>query len=111
MEYFFPSNLSYLRKSRGITQQQLADLSGVDRSSISRYENGDVEIPITQAMRLCDALGMPYAEMLGEDLRYQQLKAKTDALWDKYKDKLTDEDKKMIEFVIEKRIAELEREN
>lgn len=109
MQYFFPSNLSYIRKSRKLTQEQLSELSGVDRSSISRYESDDVTIPVTQAMKLSEALNVPISDMLSTDLRFQELKNDADMLWSKYKDKLTDEDKKMIEFVIEKRLNELEK--
>ena len=35
------------RKSRGLTQQQLADLIGVSLKTITNYENGEV-IPITK---------------------------------------------------------------
>lgn len=109
MQYFFPSNLSYIRKSKKLTQEQLSELSGVDRSSISRYESDDVTIPVTQAMKLSEALNVPISDMLSTDLRFEELKNDANMLWNKYKDKLTDEDKKMIEFVIEKRLNELEK--
>lgn len=42
---------------RGITQRELAKISGVSESSISKYANG-VKIPkITSVVKLADALG------------------------------------------------------
>ena len=49
------------REIRGLTQQQLATLSGIDQGAISRYENGMK--PITQAIIevLAEALSFPVA--------------------------------------------------
>ena len=37
----FAQNIQYLRKLRGITQEELSDLVGVSRQSVSKWETGD----------------------------------------------------------------------
>lgn len=46
------------RKQRGLTQIQLAELSGIKRSTLSRYESGDNEPPIDVINRLSSVLGV-----------------------------------------------------
>ena len=40
------------RKALGLTQQQLADILGKERSSISRYETGDADPPGSVILKL-----------------------------------------------------------
>ena len=49
-------NLEKMRKERGYTQQQLADLCYVDRTTISRIESGE------------NKPSVPVAKMLGKTL-------------------------------------------
>lgn len=49
--------LSLLRTERRLSQSQLAELSGVNKSLISRYERGQVEPTFESVNRLLDALG------------------------------------------------------
>ncbi len=46
--------MARIRKRLGLSRPRLADELGVDRSSITRYENGTVEIPTSRekALRL-----------------------------------------------------------
>ena len=50
--------LSMLRKSKNLTQKQLADRIQVSRQMISTWENGKAEIPIGRVLQLCKALGV-----------------------------------------------------
>lgn len=45
-----------LRKSAGLTQGELADLIGVDHSTISRWERGIEDIGLYQLLQVFDAL-------------------------------------------------------
>lgn len=45
-------NIKSLRKERGITQQVLADETGIDRALIARYENGSRKPPIDNLLKL-----------------------------------------------------------
>ena len=47
-----------LRKTRGLTQQQLADALGVQRATISNYEIGRREPSISDLERIGAALGV-----------------------------------------------------
>ena len=60
-------SIQILRKQAEFTQQQLADKIGVERSYISKIENGVV--PLTDAvlqMKLSEALGVPLSEISPE---------------------------------------------
>ena len=57
--------LKELRQAKGLTQEQLARLSGVPQQVISAYERGAKDwrnMPLSRALALADALGC-------EDLR------------------------------------------
>ena len=50
--------IKILRKSRGYTQQQLADLLGVQRATISNYEIGRRSPHIKELAKLAEILGV-----------------------------------------------------
>lgn len=60
----------YLRTKRlekGMSQRQLAAVSGISNSEISRIEAGDRQNPSPAVLRLlAGALGLPYEELLAE---------------------------------------------
>jgi transcriptional regulator with XRE-family HTH domain len=47
-----PENLITWRTERGLTQEALAHLLGLDRGTINRYENGKRKIPPTLELAL-----------------------------------------------------------
>lgn len=51
------------RECRGMTQQELADASGVSRSSIARYEIGAKTPSIASTYKLAKALDVPFEEL------------------------------------------------
>lgn len=68
MPNFFNSNLKYLRKAKGMSQQEIADKIGIDRSSISRWENGDMGATIDKAIDIAKLFDIPIPEFLEKDL-------------------------------------------
>lgn len=59
--------LKAARQDAGMTQQQLADKSGVNIRQIQRIENGDGKmsnVTLENAIRLSDALGVDVKELL-----------------------------------------------
>jgi transcriptional regulator with XRE-family HTH domain len=69
MEDHFAENLQRLRTERGYTQQQLAKLVCVDRSSIARWESGTRVPDLILLARIADCLEVePSALLLDEDL-------------------------------------------
>lgn len=59
----FPENLKNARKSKGLTQQQLADLLGLDRSAIAHYEKGSTMPHARNIQKLCDILELTFDEL------------------------------------------------
>lgn len=59
-------NLQMIRKQKGISQTRLAQLSGVHRVSIVRYEEGRTTPNARNAQKLARALGCTIDELLGE---------------------------------------------
>jgi len=55
-----------LRKARGLTQEQLAAVGGLDAATLSRFENGLIDIQISTLGRVAAALGVPEETLLAE---------------------------------------------
>ncbi|OOG78259.1 LexA family transcriptional regulator [Algoriphagus sp. A40] len=65
---FLASNLRFLRKQKGITQNDLADQLDVQRTMISAYEDGRSEPKLGTLQKLCDILGVGVEELLEYDI-------------------------------------------
>lgn len=57
----FPTRLKYARERAGLTKQALAELTGIDISQLSRWENDEryEGIQLATVIRLARALGQP----------------------------------------------------
>lgn len=53
-----------LRRSAGLSQDQLADAIGMERRSIQRYEAADRDPRFSDLVRIADALGVPLADLV-----------------------------------------------
>lgn len=49
--------IRHMRRHGGLTQGEVGDLVGVDRSSISNMESGRHEISVTKLIKIADACG------------------------------------------------------
>lgn len=58
------TNLAKIRKAKGLTQTELATLSGVPRVSIARYETGKVSPNVRILERLANALQVPMDDLV-----------------------------------------------
>lgn len=56
--------LAALRMQQGLSQQQLAEISGIQQPQLSRIESGQHDIKISTAERLAQALGVPVADVV-----------------------------------------------
>ena len=59
----FGLNVVFYRKRRKMTQLQLAELVGIDRSHISAIELGNVGVSIDVIFKLCEVLGVSPKEL------------------------------------------------
>ena len=50
--------LKTLRKRAGLTQEQLAQVTGIDQANISRLENGTANPSLRTLKRLAEGMGM-----------------------------------------------------
>ena len=112
MARFFNKNLKYIRQQRGISQQELADKLKIDRSTISRWENDEMDVTVGNALQIADFFNIPMEELTGKDLTVNDNNSfdELDVLFDKHKNILTDDDKEYIKFIIEKRKKEIDKE-
>lgn len=63
----FSQNLKMLRKQKGVTQQRLADILCVDKTSISKWENGFNYPNQNIQMMIADYFGVTVDYLLGRD--------------------------------------------
>lgn len=59
----FGLRLKLLRTSRGLSQEALADISGIDRSYIGGVERGERNISLINIHKLALALNVPIEEL------------------------------------------------
>ena len=57
------NKVRYWRKKRGLTQDRLAELSGLSRVSISEIERGTADTKISRIKALAKALNVEFAEI------------------------------------------------
>ena len=65
---FYASTLAHTREKVGLTQAELADAVGKDKSSIKKYEAGIVPPPFDVLHDICSHLGLNPFEVMGLDL-------------------------------------------
>ena len=58
------SKLAQVRKAQGLSQERLAELSGVHRVSIARIETGEISPNIRTLEKLADALQVTVGELI-----------------------------------------------
>lgn len=65
---YLASNLRFLRKQKGITQNDLADQLDVQRTMISAYEDGRSEPKLATLQKICDLLEVGIEELIEHDI-------------------------------------------
>ena len=56
-----------LRKEKGLTQNELAEISHVPRICIARYETGEHQPGMGNAQKIASALGVTVDELIGKE--------------------------------------------
>ncbi len=64
VKIIFAENLKTARKSKNLTQKQLADMVGVDQRTISAWEKGVCEPDFQMLAHLCDIFGETFDSLL-----------------------------------------------
>lgn len=64
MKVVFNENLKTLRKSKGLTQKELADMVGVDQRTISAWEKGVCEPGFQMLAHLCEIFNETFDSIL-----------------------------------------------
>ena len=59
----FGQRIRFLRKERGITQEQLSFEIGADNSYIANIENAHRDIPLSRVNKIAKALGISLSEL------------------------------------------------
>lgn len=78
MAEFLNKNIKYLRLMKKISQQKLADMIGVNRSTISRIENDEIETTIDNAYKISVYFNIPLGDLVSKDLSLIKYKDKED---------------------------------
>lgn len=61
--------IRFARLRKRMTQEQLAQKTGLGRSTIAKYESGQIEMSMPVFIELCAAIGVSYIDILrGIDL-------------------------------------------
>ncbi|MEY8317636.1 helix-turn-helix transcriptional regulator [Oscillospiraceae bacterium 50-58] len=61
----FGNRLKKLRKEKGLTQQNMADMMGITMRNYQRYEYGDINVPATTLNFFADFFGVTTDYLLG----------------------------------------------
>ena len=54
----FGKRVREVRKGKGISQERLAEMAGIDRSYMGNIERGEKYITLKKAYEICDALNI-----------------------------------------------------
>lgn len=60
--------IRFLREEKGLTQEELARMAGVERDQLSRYETGRRKPSVERAIRLAKALQVSVEIFFGNDV-------------------------------------------
>lgn len=60
----FGKRVREVRKSKGISQEKLAEMAGIDRSYMGNIERGEKNITLKKAYEICDALDVEIKELV-----------------------------------------------
>jgi transcriptional regulator with XRE-family HTH domain len=62
----FGAQVRELRKARGLSQEALADLCGLDRTYVGGIERGERNVALRNIERIAEALGLSISALMTE---------------------------------------------
>jgi transcriptional regulator with XRE-family HTH domain len=63
----FNEKLKRLRRNQNMTQQDLAEALGIDRTTVTKYESRDIPPPMTSVRKICELFGVSMDYMMGTE--------------------------------------------
>ena len=105
----FSHNLKYLREQKRLSQNKLAELTGVNQTTIARWENNEVSPSLDNIYDLAKALNVDIASLTEENIESSKPFTQPEILFDKTKDILSDDDRELIEHIMKKTIDKYEQ--
>lgn len=66
---YLAQNLIYLRKQKGITQNEFAEIVGKERSTIAGWETGEKEPRLNTLIHIADYFGVTLDDLVLKDLK------------------------------------------
>ena len=105
----FSNNLKFLREEKKLSQNKLAELAGVNQTTIARWENEEISPSLDNIYDLANALQVNIATLTDENLLNSKQLSQTEVLFDRTKDILSDDDRATIEFIMKKTIDNYEK--
>ena len=79
----FSENLKHLRESKALSQQELADLIGMSKSSVNMYERGEREPGFETIEVIADFFGVTTDYLFGRNKKVKKAVAVSDSKFDK----------------------------
>lgn len=106
----FSKNLKYLREKRKISQAKVAELVGVNQSTITRWETNEISPSIDNVETVADAFNVPLPDLLIKDLSKDDIiDREFNVMYKKYNE-LPKNDKELINNIIETRNKQIDKE-
>ena len=62
----FGERVRKIRKEKGLSQEALADLAGIDRSYMGHIERGDQNITLTKIYQISEALRVSVSDLISD---------------------------------------------
>ncbi|EMD0829380.1 helix-turn-helix transcriptional regulator [Morganella morganii] len=62
----FGGRVRQIRKEKGLSQEALADLAGIDRSYMGHIERGDQNITLTKIYQISEALRVSVSDLISD---------------------------------------------
>lgn len=112
MSNYFSKNLKFLREKRNLSQNKLAEMIGVNQTTIARWEDDNRTPNLDNAIDVSRILNIPLHDLIGIDLRTNSINVPPNKEINEYYKKIlkekglmdenmTEEDaKKLIDFAI-----------
>ena len=108
---YFPQNLKFLLDTNQISVKTILQLTGNNSPGlVTMWKNGERQITTKDLVAIANHLGYTVDDLINKDIsNLDNTYSKTQILFDKTKDILSDDDRATIEFIMKKTIDNYEK--